>query len=181
MGTLEQDSAALGIGPQRMVQTALGDRATPYRRSYVNDAVEVLRQEGRSMKLQELQSTIGHKRGRAVSLGSLKVCLSRYVDTQDKSKLLTRVAPGLFALSEWHGGKSVREGVARRSPDQLDLFVWTAPPDRRLGIEEQRVYLRAESESDALVRLEYAGVANAAKGAVQLCPGYAIGHAAASH
>jgi hypothetical protein len=85
----------------RSTRYALLNRATPYRRSYVNDAVEVLRLTGRSMKLQELQTTIGDRRGKRVSLGSLKVCLSRYVDSNDSSKLLTRIAPGLFGLSEW--------------------------------------------------------------------------------
>jgi hypothetical protein len=125
------------------------------------------------MKLQELQSTIGHKRGKLVSLGSLKVCLSRYVDTSDASKLLTRVAPGLFALSEWHGG-SPRESatLARRPVDQLALFVWTAPADCQVGTEEQRVYLHAENETDALARLEFAGVSNPERGVIEPCTGY---------
>jgi hypothetical protein len=182
MDTLEHDTAPLGNGSTRLIQTTSGDRATPYRRSYVNDAVEVLRTMGRSMKLQELQSTIGDKRGKSVSLGSLKVCLSRYVDTNDASKLLTRVAPGLFALSEWRGD-SPRESAAlgRRVMDQLALFVWTAAADRQLGTEEQRVYLHAESERDALARLVFAGVPNPEKGIVEPCPGYSRRQAATSH
>jgi hypothetical protein len=182
MDTSEHDTATLGNGSTRLVQPTSGDRATPYRRSYVNDAVEALRSTGRSMKLQELQSTIGHKRGKLVSLGSLKVCLSRYVDTNDASKLLTRVAPGLFALSEWHGGRSNGESTVlpHRSTERLALFVWTATADRQLGIEEQRVYLYAENESDALARLEFAGVPNADKGAVEPCPGYLRWQAASS-
>ncbi|HEX4228804.1 MAG TPA: hypothetical protein VHZ07_09040 [Bryobacteraceae bacterium] len=183
MDTLEHDTAQLGNGSKRLIQATPEDRATPYRRSYVNDAVEVLRTMGRSMKLQELQSTIGHKRGKLVSLGSLKVCLSRYVDTNDASKLLTRVAPGLFALSEWHGGRSPRESavLVRRPLDQLTVFMWTAQADRQLGTEEQRVYLHAENESDALARLELAGVPNPEKGIVEPRPGYSRRQAASSH
>jgi hypothetical protein len=156
-----------GNGSSRPMHDATGDRATPYRRSYVNDAVEVLRAAGRSMKLQELQSTIGHKRGKAVSLGSLKVCLSRYVDTGDSSKLLTRVAPGLFALREWHG-RSTTDTLPRRQ-DHLEMFLWTAPADRQLGIEEQRVYILAENEGDVLTRLEFAGIPEVSRGVVEPC------------
>jgi hypothetical protein len=162
-----------------LVETS-GNRATPYRRSYVNDAVEVLRAVGRSMKLQELQSTIGHKRGKPVSLGSLKVCLSRYVDTNDQSKLLTRVAPGLFALSEWNGAREPITPI-RRPQDQLALFVWTVPADDQLGTEEQRVYLHAEDTDDVFARLEFAGVRDAAKGVIEACPGYSRRHMTSSH
>lgn len=133
------------------------------------------------MKLQELQATIGLKRGRAVSLGSLKVCLSRYVDTSDESKLLTRVAPGLFALSEWNGARGTQEGIElpRREQDRLALFVWTAPADRQQGTEAQRVYLRAESEGDVLARLHFAGVPDPGKGVIALCTLYALRQGAA--
>ncbi|HWF46568.1 MAG TPA: hypothetical protein VG168_06160 [Bryobacteraceae bacterium] len=180
---IEHDTAPVGSGSARLIPALPGDRATPYRRSYVNDAVEVLRTTGRSMKLQELQSTIGHKRGKLVSLGSLKVCLSRYVDTSDASKLLTRVAPGLFALSEWHSGGSPQQSaiLVRRPADQLALFVWTGPADRQLGTEEQRVYLHAESEDDALARLEFAGVPHPEKGLIEACPGYSRRQSASSH
>ena len=115
-----------------------------------------------------------------MSLGSLKVCLSRYVDTNDESKLLTRVAPGLFALTEWHLARSTRDGIEMLRPDsgKLVLFLWTAPADREQGTEEQRVYLRAESEGDVLARLELAGVPNASNGVIQLCTGYARRHIA---
>ena len=124
------------------------------------------------MKLQELQTSIGSKRGKSVSLGSLKVCLSRYVDTSDSSKLLTRVAPGLFALSEWtmngagfnasglpqsgdygstNGGMN---GWSRMPPPfpssngtALPLFLWTAAADEHSGKDEQRVYVRAAKRS----------------------------------
>jgi hypothetical protein len=110
----------------RSSRYAVLNRATPYRRSYVNDAVEVLRLAGRSMKLQELQTTIGDRRGKRVSLGSLKVCLSRYVDSNDSSKLLTRIAPGLFGLSEWaQKGHGYFEIPAGQSAD-LSLHAFAA-------------------------------------------------------
>lgn len=176
MDTLPRTRSLALNGSARAIHAeSAGDRATPYRRSYVNDAVEVLRSAGRSMKLQELQATIGHKRGRPVSLGSLKVCLSRYVDTNDSSKLLTRVAPGLFALSEWNGNGSARESIAfvRGHQEHLAMYVWTSPADRQLGTEEQRVYLRAENERDALARLEFAGIAEPGKGHIQPASGVA--------
>jgi hypothetical protein len=175
MDTLHSSRALSFNGSVRAIHPESGDRATPYRRSYVNDAVEVLRAVGRSMKLQELQATIGHKRGRPVSLGSLKVCLSRYVDTRDSSKLLTRVAPGLFALSEWHGNGTVHESIAfvRGHQEHLAMYVWTSAADRQLGTEEQLVYLRAENEHDALARLEFAGVPDPGKGIIQPATGTA--------
>jgi len=183
MESIDHNTPRSSNGSNRPIRGPIGSRATPYRRSYVNDAVEALRSAGRSMKLQELQASIGSKRGKSVSLGSLKVCLSRYVDTSDASKLLTRVAPGLFALSEWHASRSTRENIefSRREQDQLALFVWTAPADGQLGTEEQRVYLRAENENDVLARLQFAGVPDASKGVIQICPGFSSRHSAAGN
>ena len=113
MDISEQNTPGPAEGPPQIRRSLASNRATPYRRSYINDAVEVLRGAGRSMKLQELQSTISHKRAKPVSLGSLKVCLSRYVDTDDSSKLLTRVAPGLFALTEWRRARAGQGGGAK--------------------------------------------------------------------
>lgn len=169
MDIFNHEMTQSGNGSSRPMHDTIGDRATPYRRSYVNDAVEVLRAAGRSMKLQELQSTIGQKRGKAVSLGSLKVCLSRYVDTGDSSKLLTRVAPGLFALREWHGRSTHDTLALPRRQDHLELFMWTAPADRQLGTEEQRVYVLAENKGDVLTRLEFAGIPDVSRGVVELC------------
>ena len=170
----------------------LEDRATPYRRSYVNDAVDILKSAGRSLKLHDLQARISAKRGKHVSLGSLKVCLSRYVDAEDQSKLLTRLAPGLFGLAEWereHASGMRTRAVAAGSNQVLDSlsklqsvvtgeglsgspsmpsFVWTLPADAHLGRDEQKVVICARDADEAYLRLELAGVLDARSGLLQL-------------
>ncbi len=170
----------------------LEDRATPYRRSYVNDAVDILKSAGRSLKLHDLQARISAKRGKHVSLGSLKVCLSRYVDAEDESKLLTRLAPGLFGLTEWereHASgmraravaagssqildnlsklQSVVTGEGLSGPPPMPMFLWTLPADAHLGRDEQKVVICARDADEAYLRLELAGVLDARSGLLQL-------------
>ena len=64
MGSLDVNTLPVPRSLTRSIRPAGGNRATPYRRSYVNDAVEALRSVGRSMKLKELQTAIARQRGK---------------------------------------------------------------------------------------------------------------------
>ncbi len=139
------------------------------RKSYVNDAIAVLRSVRQPLRLADLAQRISQHRNAEVSLASLKSCLCRYLQTEGANGPLVRVSHGVFALQEWRAEARAESGsnslatlslrrlvwaLAQSRPavsptppefpnlEVVEMYVWSVPEDTYHGIRAQRLYRR---------------------------------------